>query len=143
MSTRRAPPTIAPVHLRRALLLFALVLGLTALATAVAPAPHGSDTAPVAPPPPRSAAAQVAVTFPAPAARRPPVRKVSPNASVVVQVASSGGGQATIPKLGRTATAAPDAPAQFYLAGLAPGRYDVLFAPTFGPTARVGSLVSR
>src|SRR4051795_9875712 len=43
------PPTIVGVHLRRALLLFALVLGLTALAAAVSPS-REKDEPPVPPP---------------------------------------------------------------------------------------------
>jgi hypothetical protein len=131
------------VHLRRALLLFALVLGLTALATAIAPPPPAPDDNVAPPPPPRrSVAPATTITFPAPAKHRPLRRAIGPDAHVVVQVDASEGGEATIPKLGRAASVAPGAPAQFDLLGLTQGRYDVLFEPALGTPARVGTLVS-
>src|SRR3954452_5568564 len=73
------PPTIRVVHLRRALLLFALVLGLTALAAAVSPS-REKNTQPTPPaaaatgtPPGRLAPRTVA--FRARATGRPPVRR--------------------------------------------------------------------
>jgi hypothetical protein len=131
------------VHLRRALLLFALVLGLTALATAIAPPPPAPDDDVAAPPPPRrTVAPATTLTFPAPATRRPLRRQIAPDAHVVVQVVASEGGEVSIPKLGRAASVAAGAPAQFDLLGLSEGRYDVLFEPALGTPARVGTLVS-
>jgi hypothetical protein len=131
------------VHLRRALLLFALVLGLTALATAIAPPPPAPDDNAAAPPPPRrSVPPATAVTFPAPAEGRPLRRAITPDAHVTVQVVASQGGEVTIPKLGRTASVAEGVPARFDLLGLGEGRYDVLFEPALGTPARVGTLVS-
>jgi len=101
------------VHLRRATILFALVLGLTALAAAVSPsrdsgeAPSGSAAAPPA-------------------------------------VGAAEGGLVTIPRLGRTATVAPAAPAMFDLLAPAPGRYDLLFAASsLDEPRRVGTVVVR
>jgi hypothetical protein len=135
--------TIGRVHLRRALLLFALVLGLTALATAVAPPRQSADDNTGAPPPPAHAVPPATtVSIPAPPTRKPLQRRLAADAHVVVNVVAAEGGQATIPKLGRTASAAPGDPASFDLLGLSPGRYDVLFQPALGEPVRVGTLVS-
>jgi hypothetical protein len=131
------------MHLRRALLLFALVLGLTALATAIAPPPPAPDDD-AAPPPParRPVPAPTEVTFAAPPRGKPLRQKVASGARVVVEVVSLEGGQVTIPKLGRVATVADGSPVRFDLLGLDPGRYDVLFEPALGEPVRVGTLVS-
>jgi hypothetical protein len=133
------------VHLRRALLLFALVLGLTALAASIAPAPHRDEAPlPPAPAPSRAAAADASITFRAPTAkRRPPRRRVALGSHLTVAVAATRPGQADIPRLGLTASVTASAPAQFDLLVPDAGRYDVLFTPTDGAPARVGTLVSR
>src|SRR5919199_3508610 len=120
MSHTSSRPSIGAVHVRRALLLFALVLGLTALAASVAPAPRqgGSDTVPGARRPPAAGAAQqpIEVAFRAgDTPRGAPARRVSAGAPVVVVVASGGPGQVTIPRLGRVASVTPRAPARFDL----------------------------
>jgi hypothetical protein len=131
------------VHLRRALLLFALVLGLTALATAIAPTRQPADQAPVAPP---SAGTPVppptAITMHAPpsAARSYPVAH---DAHVLLGVVAAQGGQAEIPKLGQTQAVGQGATANFDLIDLTPGRYDVLFAPALATPVKIGTLVSR
>jgi hypothetical protein len=139
----RAPPTIRRVHFRRAILLFALVLGLAALAAAVSPsrvskgpalAPPASDT--------RTEPATRELAFAAGVKKR--VRHAREGEHVVVSVASEAGGVATIPRLGRTASVGPAAPARFDLLAPAPGRYDVMLA--VGDTSepvRIGSLVTR
>jgi hypothetical protein len=125
------------------MLLFALVLGLTALATAIAPPPPAPDDDVTTPPPPRPAAAPATtISLPAPPKGRPPRREVTPDAHLVVQVLASEGGQVAIPKLGRIASVAGGVPAQFDLLGLGQGRYDVLFEPALGTPLRVGTLVS-
>jgi hypothetical protein len=133
------------VHLRRALLLFALILGLTALATAVAPPPPKSDNSPVAPPaPPPVQHDERTLNFPAP----PPdgharTHEVQPDDRVIVQVSAGAGGEATIPTLGQTAPVTGSVPARFDLIDLPPGRYEVMFAPALEPAARVGTIVSK
>ena len=128
------------------MLLFALVLGLTALATAVAPSPRTPDTnpaveAPSAQPP---LPAPTVVTFQAPAKRgRLPRHTIPASAHVIVRVASAQGGQASIPGLAQLGTVATDAPATFDLLDVSPGRYDVMFQPALGAPARVGTLVSK
>jgi hypothetical protein len=125
------------------MLLFALVLGLTALATAIAPPPPAPDDDVTTPPPPRPAAAPATtISLPAPPKGSPPRREVAPDAHVVVQVLASEGGQVAIPKLGRIVSVAGGVPAQFDLLGLGQGHYDVLFEPALGTPLRVGTLVS-
>jgi hypothetical protein len=139
------------VHLRRAILLFALVLGLTALAAAVSPSrDDGNDDgeAVVAPAPslpgverlPR----QIVLDTRRPRGRSPKLMRARANEHVVVSVLASGGGLATIPDLGRTATVSAAAPARFDLLAPAPGRYDVMFEATGSDEPRrVGTLVTR
>jgi hypothetical protein len=138
----RLAPSIFGVHLRRALLLFALVLGLTALATALAPPP--ADKPPSrpsqSPAPGRTGDGELRIRFHAPA-ERPPTRKVKPDTPLEVTVAASRPGQARIPLLGRTASLTPADPARFDLLTPGQGRYDVHFTPTLGGEARrVGTI---
>ena len=132
------------MHLRRAILLFALVLGLAALAAAVSPSreesrPSLTPAAPV----PASEAVPRDVRFDASSRGRPRLRRARTGEHVVVSVASGQGGVATIPKLGLTGSAAPDAPARFDLLAPEPGRYDVMVAASgSSEPQRVGTLVT-
>jgi hypothetical protein len=139
------------VHLRRALLLFALVLGLTALATSISPSPR--STAPRAPSPPAAAphgatsAAGIPgvrnLAFHAPPGRRAPAVQAVAGQHLLVSVSSTLAGQASIPALGRTATVQPGTPATFDLVLPASGRYDVLYTPALGGASRrVGTVVA-
>ena len=133
------------MHLRRALLLFALVLGLTGLAASIAPPPEREKERVEPPPAPSPQAAQEprTLTFRAPAmGRRPPERRVRPDARIIVQLAAREPGQASLPALGRLENATDLVPARFELLAPPPGRYDVLFEPTDGTPARVGTLVT-
>jgi hypothetical protein len=131
------------VHFRRAILLFALVLGLAALAAAVSPSRVTKGPAPSAPPEsPSTAGATRQLSFSVGSRKR--VRRAREGEHVVVSVASEAGGVATIPRLGRTANVGPAAPAQFDLLVPAPGRYDVMLtASGASEPQRVGTLVTR
>jgi hypothetical protein len=135
------------VHLRRAILLFALVLGLTALAAAVSPSRDDSGGSAAVPAP--SVAASEAlprqiVLDTRHTRGRARTLHARANEHVVVAVLAGGGGLATIPRLGRTATVSAAAPARFDLLAPAPGRYDVLFeAAGSDEPRRVGTLVTR
>jgi hypothetical protein len=138
----RAAPTIDGVHLRRAILLFALVLGLAALAAAISPSRETSGPA-LAPAPSRPGA-DAATRRLAFALGGKPVRRAREGQHIVVSVASEAGGVATIPRLGRTASVSPTAPAQFDLLAPPPGRYDVMItASGASEPRRVGTLVTR
>jgi len=134
------------MHLRRALLLFALVLGLTGLAASIAPPPEqGKDEHVEAPPAPSPQAAreQRTLTYRAPVRDKPVERRERPDARILVEVRARRPGQASIPALGRVENVTDLAPARFELLAPAPGRYDVLFEPTDGAPERVGTLVSE
>jgi hypothetical protein len=137
------------VHLRRALLLFALVLGLTALAASIAPAPRDrarqdTVTRPAPPPVPADVGErELTFQYPPPAKGGPPGRRVKASEHVVVVLAADAPGQAQIPALGRTASVTASAPARIDVLAPPAGRYDVLFTNTAGESARVGAIVSR
>jgi hypothetical protein len=135
------------VHLRRAILLFALVLGLTAVAAAVSPS---RDEEPGPPPPPSTStpAASVLpreVELEALESGRPEVVRARQGERLVVLVTSAQGGIVRIPKLGRTDSVSTSAPARFDLLAPPPGRYDVLLELSAGPSEprRIGTLVTR
>jgi hypothetical protein len=134
------------VHLRRAILLFALVLGLTALAAAVSPSRKDESTAP-APAPGTRATTVVprSVSFAARASGAPEVRRARVGEHLIVTVSSADGGLVTIPRLGRTSSVSAAAPARFDLLAPAAGRYDVMLAIGGGTTEprSVGALVTR
>jgi hypothetical protein len=137
------------VHLRRAILLFALVLGLTALAAAVSPSRDNSNTA-VAPAPATPAGSTLPrnVTFAPRPSGVPRTKSVRTGQHILVTVPAREGGIVTIPLLGRTATVSPAAPAHFDLVAPPRGRYDLMFEPSgsSGLSAeprRVGTLITR
>jgi hypothetical protein len=141
-----APPTIGGcVHLRRAILLFALVLGLTALAAAVSPSRNtGRQLTGPPPTPPSAAPVARTISFTAGTDGQPTLRTARTGEHVVVSVSSEAGGVVTIPRAGRTASVSSADPARFDLLAPAPGRYDVLFATSgLDEPRRVGSLVTR
>lgn len=135
------------MHLRRALLLFALVLGLTALATAVTPTQNASEPGAVpAPPPPPAAAGGGAVMLslgPVGPHSRRPAERVAAGRQVILTVHAAQAGLVAIPGLGRIATVTPDTPAVFDLVAPSPGRYEIALMPAGGGAAqRVGTLVT-
>jgi hypothetical protein len=128
------------VHLRRALLLFAIVLGLAAVAASVS-RPRDSDTPATtstqpeptvepgnAPPPPPGEAGPgtVDVTFVADSPRAHRIG-VGQAATVVVEVPEAG--QVSIEDLGMTDAADPTTPASFDVLTANAGRYAITFAP--------------
>jgi hypothetical protein len=130
------------VHLRRALLLFAIVLGLAAVAASVSrprerdnpptttesqrPPTVESGTTPAAPPAGESGPGSVSVTFDAdhPRAHRVGVGQA---ATVIVEVPDAG--QVSIDLLGLTDAADPTTPASFDVLTSQPGRYPITFEP--------------
>jgi hypothetical protein len=134
------------VHLRRALLLFALILGLAALVAAVSPSRQTSG--PTLTPPAAgtgdgggAAGSERHLAFGAGGAR---VRRAREGEHLIVSVAAEAGGVATIPRLGLTESVAPSAPAQFDLLAPPPGRYDVLVSASDGSRPRrAGTIVTR
>jgi hypothetical protein len=134
------------------LLLFALVLGLTAIAASVVPPPADEERSSSAPSTSTSTTTTTTTAdeaspgeqragfrFPAPE-HKPVTRRVDADSPLAVVVASTGAGQATIPRLGRVASVTPEDPARFDVLP-EPGRYDVHFTPVTGKARLVGRLV--
>jgi len=144
-----APNTIRAVHLRRALLLFAIVLGMAALAASLArsPDPRRDDAAPREP---REAGPPTAAPQPAPdapsalsfdAAEKESVR-LAAGAAATVEVSVEEAGTVDIPELGLSATADAVTPARFDVLATNPGRYELTFTPAAGDRAEpAGKLV--
>jgi hypothetical protein len=134
------------VHLRRAILLFALVLGLTALAAAVSPTRNATTptTPTVSPSTPAATAEPRAVEFVS-ASGAPQVRRARTGEHIVLMVTAPQGGLVTIPRLGRTASVSAAAAARFDVLAPAPGRYDLLLTPSggSGEPGPVGTLVTH
>jgi hypothetical protein len=142
------------VHLRRALLLFAIVLGLAAVAasvsrprdnnppetTATEPAPRiEPGTAPEAPPPGEAGPGSTDVTFDA---NRPRAYRIGAGQAATVVVEVPEAGQVSIDGLGMTDTAEPTTPASFDVLTPNAGRYAVTFMPAGSPTPlAAGTLV--
>jgi hypothetical protein len=124
------------VHVRRALLLFAIVLGLAALAAAVSqPQQEAQEPQRRAPPAPTavpgttgSEAAEI--EFPAEGRPRTKELEVGRPATVIVQVPEPG--EVNLEGLGLVATAEPLTPARFEVLGREPSRHRIRFAPAGG-----------
>jgi hypothetical protein len=129
------------VHLRRALLLFAIVLGLAAVAASVSrprdtnpPATTSTEsaptiapgTAPETPPPGEAAPGSVEVTFDADKAG---TRRIQAGQAATVVVEVPQPGQVSIEALGMTDAAEPTTPATFDVLTSNPGRYPITFTP--------------
>jgi hypothetical protein len=125
------------MRLRRALLLFALVLGLAALATSVS-RPRGERKRET-PPPPAQPRAPEASPSPAPGRparltfsakrRRPESRRLLAGRAAIVTVKVSEPGQVELEGLGVSAPAEPLTPARFDVLADEPARHAVRFTP--------------
>ena len=142
------------MHLRRALLLFAIVLGMAALVASLSrpiedrreqsttptetepgPPTATQGTAPVG----DTATLPKTLTFRASEAES---KKLEAGQAVTVYVAVSEPCSVDIPDMGVTAAADPVTPARFDLLASRPGRYPLLFTPAGEETAEpAGSLV--
>jgi hypothetical protein len=137
------------MHLRRAVLLFAIVLLLSAVAASISPRsrqaqPPAGTTEQTAQTPPGEPPPLQAVAMRVPARHGRPAVRVTREGHVAVYVTSATPGQVTIGKLGLTQAAEPGTPATFDLFATSRGRYPVVFsaADGSGPTA-VGTIVIR
>jgi hypothetical protein len=147
------------VHVRRALLLFAIVLGLAAIAASLSRtgdedplrAPQQATTSTPEPEPettpraaPREETTEVAdgtTTVELNAAEDKSAR-IEAGRSVTLEMAVVEPGEVTIPDLGLTAAADPLTPALFDLLVTSPGRYVIEFTPSEGNETRsAGTLV--
>ena len=135
------------MQLRRALLLFAIVLGLAALVAGLSKPEDSSDSPqePVAAAPPAGAPrGEAELVFDAARPRRRAL-EAGQAAELLVEVHLAG--QVEIPDLGLSAPADPVTPARFDVLEDRPGSYPILFAPADGSEAtepqRAGTLVIK
>ncbi len=136
------------MELRRAILLFAIILGLAAIATSVQrPAPDEAPTERDRRPQPAtpSASARAPATVPAPAEvsfaadLRPETESLPLDRAATLTVNAEAPGQVDIPRLGLTGYADRLAPARFEVLPSSAGRYEVFFEPTEeGPRRKIG-----
>jgi hypothetical protein len=138
------------VHLRRALLLFAIVLGLAAVAAGLSRPEERSER-------PRESAGQATTTPAAPnggdetevrfLASEPRRRALTAGQAAEVLVDVHLPGQVAIPGLGLSAAADPVTPARFDVLEERPGSYPILFEPAGADQAtdaqRAGTLVIK
>jgi hypothetical protein len=143
------------VHLRRALLLFAIVLGLAAVAASVSrPRSDSGTSAPFRPPattterseapptatPAPGGPAPVELTF---FAAEPRAQRIQAGQAATVFVEVKEAGQVEIADLGMSAAAEPLTPARFDVLTQATGRHPITFLPSADQAAvqRIGTLV--
>ena len=136
------------MQIRRVLLLFALVLGLSAVVASVAPSPEESRDEQAT----RGNAGAPAVST-GPAVRIAPVRlrarangsprvvqRVPAGSSFTLIVSVREPGDVVIDDLGMRQTADPHSPARFELLASPPGRHYVGFEPLLGERRVIGQL---
>ena len=136
------------VHIRRALLLFAIVLGMGALVASFSrPAEERSSTEPSEQPRRAPATAEPApvdtpprpVSFNAASEER---RRVPASRAATLEISVDQPGSIELPGLGLTASADERTPARFAIFPTRPGRYEILFTPANGDESRpAGTLV--
>jgi hypothetical protein len=143
------------VHLRRALLLFAIVLGLAAIAASVsrprnatdrsdqfraAPPSTGVNQTPTVSSPPDSSLPAAELTF---VAADPHPQRIQTGQAATVLVEVEEAGQVEIADLGMSAVAEPLTPGRFEVLTRATGRHPITFTPAggAGDRRRVGTLV--
>lgn len=143
--------TIGAVHLRRALLLFAIVLGMAALVASLSQ-PIEERRGDTTPSEPRESGPPEAAPAPAPAPELPPTvtfdavkdesRRVAAGSAATVEVSVDEPGDVAIPDLGLIEPAEPLTPARFDILANSPGRYELTFTPADGDSAEpAGRLV--
>ena len=133
------------MQIRRVLLLFALVLGLSAVVASIAPPPEDDEetASPVrtveddAATPPLRKAVRLRVRRPA---AKPATRRVEARSSFSLEVTVPEPGDVVLEGLGLRQTADPLTPARFDLLASPRGRYDVDFAPVDGDRRVIGRL---
>jgi hypothetical protein len=146
---------LAVVHIRRALLLFAIVIGLAAMTASLSRS--GDENTSDRPPPKASAPAEPQTTPSVgvpPAAE--PVNTISFDATqdetlrleagqaATLEVSVDQPGQVEIPLLGLTTTGLPLTPARFEVLIAEEGRFPIEFTPAEGDEQRtVGTLVVK
>ena len=129
------------MELRRAILLFAIVLGLAAVATSVSRPPAEESEAPP-PPPPAESSTPTAEPRPQPTSERPisfdadarglSIRSLPAGSAATITVKVPEPGEVTIEGLGLSAPGEPLTPARFEVLAAKPDRHRVRFTPVGG-----------
>jgi hypothetical protein len=138
--------SIRTVHIRRALLLFAIVLGMAALAASLsrppeetAPAPRPDAPAPTAGAPAPAAELPEPLVFEADSDRS---RRLAAGQAATLEVGVEEAGSVEIPRLGLSASADQLTPARFEVLPSSPGRYRIIFTAADGDrSSPAGTLV--
>jgi hypothetical protein len=147
-SNPRPPPYDHGVRLRRALLLFAIVLGLAAVAASisrpgdVAERPRegpGRERSPVLGAQPPRLEPGATVRFDA---SRPSKKRLTAGQATAIVVAVHEPGLVEIPRLGLSAPAAPLTPARFDVLERRPDRYPIVFTPADGDDSRAAGTLA-
>jgi hypothetical protein len=136
------------VHIRRALLLFAIVLGMAALvaslsrpaeerATTDAREESGSDSATAAPGPPTDTPPRP-VSFDAAATEQ---RRLPVGRAATLEVSVDEPGSVEVPGLGLSTSTDEHTPARFEVFPTRSGRYEILFTPADGDESRPAGTV--
>ena len=135
------------MHIRRALLLFAIVLGMAALVASLSrPAEEQSRTEPREKPTPSRVTARPLpadsppepVSFDAVSGER---RRLPVERAATLEVSVDEPGIVELPGLRLTASADEHTPARFEVFPTRPGRYEVLFTPAHGDESRPAGMV--
>jgi hypothetical protein len=138
------------MHLRRALLLFAIVLGVAAIAASLAPPPPDdeprrttpTETAPQSGPPEAGERpAAEPVTLELNIAERDPSVSAKRGDHVILNVRSDEPGQVRLDDLGLVNEVAPGVPVTFDIFPAEQGRHALTFVPTGGEERAAGALV--
>lgn len=137
------------MHLRRALLLFAIVIGLAAVAASVSRPGGDSGDSEQAVPPPRpqgeptvspGTAGEPPVTLRF-NAEREQIRRVEMGQAATLLVSVDEPGQVEIPLLGRVAAAEPVTPARFDILVSEAGRYPIDFTAASDDESRPAGIL--
>jgi hypothetical protein len=136
------------MHLRRALLLFAIVLGLAAIASSISPPeerrsrPEPRQAQPEPEAGPRASPGRERVELRFATGKVATTRTLRQGTPATVTTTVEAPGQVELDGLGLTAPAEPRTPATFDVLANEPGRYAVLFTPAGATEAkRLGTLV--
>jgi hypothetical protein len=145
--------SIGTVHLRRALLLFAIVLGTAALAASLSrpvedrpdssdpPSQTSPEAAPGAAAPPPSSEPAEPISFDA---ARDESRRLRAGQAATLEIAVAEPGNVEIPDLGLSAPADSLTPARFEVLPSRAGNYEIVFRPAAGDAGEpAGRLVVR
>jgi hypothetical protein len=129
------------MHVRRALVLLAMVVGLAAVAAGLAPrqqtAPLPRGTAPPPPPPPITPTVRLTLDL----GRSRPARAVPPGVHLILTAEVPLPGQVSF--LGSVQAAEPGTPAVFDLFAPGQGSHPVVFVPSAGGPERRGTVSVR